>query len=203
MTKFIKQAPKVVGRLGPAMQALPDDHWRAFVRHYVDTGGRSATECARIGGWSDKTDGALSVAAHRVLHDERTQAAIQEESRRALTALAPIAVGVIKQIMENPTHKDQFRAAQGTLDRAGLHAISGVEVKHSGSVMIERKEQITQTVQLCAELGLDAKALLSKMGIIVDAEFNVVSDLDALPAPTHEVMETVIDDDDLYVGAAP
>jgi len=178
------------------MQALPNDHWRAFVQFFINTGGRSATECAMMAGFSDRSRNSLEVQGHVLVHDARIQAAIQEQSRSALLGLAPLAVGAMRGVLENSGHKDHIRAALGVLDRTGLHAVS--ETKMTSTVTIERKEQITQTIQLCAELGLDAKALLSKMGVMIDADFNVVSDQEALPAPYN-----ADEDEDLYTGGAP
>lgn len=193
----MKPARPTHGKLGPAMLALPNDHMRAFVQCFVDTGGRSATEAARMAGYSDNSSLSLRVHANRLAHDSRIQAAIQEQARNMMTAAAVMAVGTITTIAANPTHKDQLRAALAILDRTGLHAMT--ENKTTVEVSINRDEQIREVIAMCKEVGMDPRKVLGERGIVLDAEFQVVSDKAALPAP--KPLEDWDDDD--FTGTAP
>ena len=159
------------GKLGPAMLALPTDGMRAFVYAMLDTGGQNQMLCAKESGYTG-TERTLAVTGHRLAHDERVQAAIQEEARRRLNAGAILAVNTVLSIAANATHKDQLRAATAILDRTGLHTTS----EHK--VTVERSEDERAIIREIMEYGkkfnLDVKALLGAQGIdieTIDAEF--------------------------------
>lgn len=191
-----RPAPPIYGKMGPAMIALPTDNQRAFVQHWVQSGGRSAAECARIAGYSDPGTNAINVIAHRLAHDEKIQAAILEESRKMLQGLAPMAVGVITNVLGNPSHKDNLKAAGMVLDRVGMHA--KLETLNTTRNIEDRTTQIREAVELCRELGMDPRKLLGKFGVQLDAEFK------ELPAPEPDnVIDAEFTDENLFEGAAP
>jgi hypothetical protein len=81
------------GELGPAMRALPNNRWRAFVEFYVFasfTNGRknnfgAQAEAARKAGFGDARTRPKTLAqiGWKLTRDDRMIAAIGEESRNA------------------------------------------------------------------------------------------------------------------------
>ena len=105
--------------LGPAMLALPEQR-RRFVIAYTQSVSGNATEAARLAGYSDSSEGA-KVAAHRLLHDERIVAAIQEWTERAVFGRgAYIGIQALIEIAADPEHRDRFKAADSLADRTGF-----------------------------------------------------------------------------------
>jgi hypothetical protein len=121
MTAAKKQEP-TWGELGPAMRALPNDKWRAFVFALVsDTKGHgAATRAALAAGFGRPTTKrtTLTKDAYHLRHDERVIAAIAEESRKMLRVGHPEAVAALYNVIRDPTHRDHMRAVAALLDRA-------------------------------------------------------------------------------------
>jgi hypothetical protein len=109
------------GAYGPAMKALPNDRWRAFVRHMVsDTKGYgAATRAAWAAGFGKTTTkpSTLSKLAYQLSHDERMIAAIAEESRKITRVGHPEAVTALFNLVRNPEHRDHARAVAMVIDR--------------------------------------------------------------------------------------
>lgn len=109
------------GELGPAMRALPNDRWRAFVEFYLlEKPGRGAqTNAARKAGFGKLRTKAANMAriASRLMRDDRMAAAIAEESRKLLRGGAPEAAKAILELIRNPDHKDHARAIAMVIDR--------------------------------------------------------------------------------------
>lgn len=163
------------GKLGPAMLALPTDGMRAFVYAMLDTGGQNQMLCAKESGYTGN-ERTLAVTGHRLAHDERVQAAIQEEARRRMNAGAILAVNTVLSIAANSAHKDQLRAATAILDRTGLNATT----EHK--VTVERSEDERAMIREIMEYGkkfnLDIKALLGAQGIdlaAIEGEFTEIA----------------------------
>ena len=102
------------GEPGPAMKALPNDKWRAFVEFYLlENPGRGAqTNAARRAGFGSPRSKPIDMAhiGWRLMRDERMQAAIAEEARKLLRGSAPEAAKALVELIRNPDHKDHARA---------------------------------------------------------------------------------------------
>jgi len=144
------------GNLGPAMRALPTDRQRAFVLALFTLGTADYTKAARAAGYGGENPDNVRFIAHRIAHDDRVQAAIQEEARRRLHAGAITAVGVIHEAMADPDRRVALKAAHMLLDRAGLHPTT----EHK--VTVDNKSE--------AEALRDVKAILTRMGLSVDLQ---------------------------------
>lgn len=171
------------GRLGPAMKALPTDRMRAFVMAILDLGMVDHTRAAMMAGYASENREALRVQAHRLAHDERVQAAIQEEAKRRMTAGAAIAASKLVDFLNDPDKKVALRAIEMLMNRVGLHATTEhkVAVEHT----LNEAETIARIQNLAGLLGVDAQQLLGAAGValpapakpqgeVVDAEFTVV-----------------------------
>jgi hypothetical protein len=116
-----KRRDEIWGELGPAMRALPNDRWRAFVEHIVLAPpgyGAQANAYRRAGfGHARTTSETVVRMAWKLVRDERIQAAIAEESRKMLRAGAPEAVKALHNLIRNPDHKDHGKAIGMVLAR--------------------------------------------------------------------------------------
>ena len=105
---------EALGEYGPAMKALPNDKWRAFVEFYLlEEPGRGAqTNAARRAGFGSPRSKPIDMAhiGWRLMRDERMQAAIAEEARKLLRGSAPEAAKALIGLIRNPDHKDHARA---------------------------------------------------------------------------------------------
>jgi hypothetical protein len=112
---------EVLGEYGPAMRALPNHRWRAFVEFYLlENPGRGAqTNAARRAGFGNARTSPLNMAhiAWRLMRDERIQAAIAEEARKLLRGSAPEATKALIELVRNPEHKDHVRGIAMMLAR--------------------------------------------------------------------------------------
>ena len=117
----MKGKPRTLTKVGPKMAALPNDKWRAFVRLHMARPREHGELNVRQAGFAGKSSVACRVQAHRLLHDERVQEAIIEESRRGLVTLAPAAVLTVGDILSDKTEKasDRLTAAKAVFDRSG------------------------------------------------------------------------------------
>jgi phage terminase small subunit len=107
------------GEYGPAMRALPNNRWRAFVDFYLlepPTHG-AQTRAARRAGYQGKGPLQTAQIATKLMHDPRMQAAIAEESRAMLRAAAPDAVKSLLNLVRDPEHRDHARGIAMVLAR--------------------------------------------------------------------------------------
>jgi hypothetical protein len=130
-----------LGELGPAMKALPNDRWRAFVEFYVlgtITNSRknnfgAQAEAARKAGFGGPktTPQVMTHLAWKLMRDDRVISAIAEESRKLLRSGAPEAVKAARNGVRDPTHKDHARFVAMILDRADpLESHQTIDVIH-------------------------------------------------------------------------
>lgn len=161
------------GDLGPAMRALPE-RMRAFVVALMETGSGPGSygRCARMAGYTG-TDSTISASASRLVHDDRIQAAIIEESKRRLTGGLIVAVSSLVAMVDPDSDillsaKDRLRAIELLLNRAGLPSQSEqkVTVTHQTASDAEMRKRIGT---LARELGMDPEKLLGKD--VIEGEF--------------------------------
>lgn len=148
------------GRLGPAMSRL-NERQRRFVWALLDQRKRNLGMAARKAGYCVTSWGGQRVAGHRLSHDERVMAAIQEEASRRLESSAYMAADVLVQIASNPqeSSKERRAAAIALLDRSGHGASQNINVHktvedRTGAAMAARIEAFAK------KLGMDPQGLL-------------------------------------------
>jgi phage terminase small subunit len=152
--------------LGPAMRALRSDVQRKFVIAYATNGGNAIQACKAAGYLGTKMSG------WRLLQRSDVQDALRELCEYELKSLTPAALMRMRQVLDDPNHKDHARTIFAVLDRTGLHAISETKT----TVAVDDKH-LTQAIKMLAgELGLDAKRLLGGPKV-VDAEVVEVDEL--------------------------
>jgi hypothetical protein len=159
------------GELGPALKALPNDRWRAFVEFYLletYTNGHkgnygSLARAARKAGFGGPktTPRAMAHIGWRLMRDDRMVAAVAEESRKLLRSGAPEAVKAVHRGVRDPTHKDHARFVGMVLDRADpIESRSFVEITHKTDPDMESLEEL----RALRELGTPREKLLFLFG---------------------------------------
>lgn len=164
-----------LGKLGPAMQALTPMQ-RLFVDELLSAGDDNHTRAARAAGYSDKSNG-CTVVGHRLAHDEKILIAIREEGERRIGSSVAMATSVVADIARTQGHRQQLKAAEMILNRAGLHA----RTEHNVNVHHRKTDDASLTAEisaLCKTLGIDPKKLLGGQAPlpVLDADFQEVTD---------------------------
>ncbi len=125
-----KQITVISDNLGPAMSAL-NERQRAFVVAMFDLGPKGTyAEAARQAGYPDNDTGYIRLAAHRMAHNEKVQAALREEAGRRATGLLPLANAMMHNIMSDPAHPDHLKALKHMQAIGGLQPVAKIEVVH-------------------------------------------------------------------------
>lgn len=112
---------------------------------------------------------------YELMRDEGILAALREESTKRLAGAALVGVNVMLEIANNPSHKDQYRAAKDLAAINGFTAEQRIVVEH---ISHDSKAQIEQIKDMATQLGLDPKQLIQSAGI-VEAEY---SEVEAAPS---------------------
>lgn len=166
MTKQRQIAPveHVDGELGPAMAAL-NEKQRLFVRALFESPKKhgAAVYAARVAGYGTSTSSVRSMAniASRLSSDPKVQDAIQEESRKYVTTLGPLAVRALKNLAGTPSHRDHGRALGMIIDRVlPTQSTHTVKVQHDATPgMRDTAAALARISELAAQFGIDARSL--------------------------------------------
>lgn len=175
MTKAIStHVDYAEGRLGPAMRAL-NERQRQFVFALLEQGTTNYTRAAAVAGYGN-TDESRKVIAHRLAHDPKILAAMQEEGKSRITAGVVMAASELVRIAEdsNTPTREKLRALEMIMNRGGLHAMT-----ESRQTIVHETDEgaaVARIRDLAATLGLDPKKLLGSVGV-VDAEFIEVTEV--------------------------
>jgi hypothetical protein len=157
---------EVLGEYGPAMRALPNHRWRAFVEFYLlENPGRGAqTNAARRAGFGNARTSPLNMAhiAWRLMRDERMQAAIAEEARKVLRGCAPEAAKALIELVRDPEHKDHARGIAMVLARTDPE-ITRHDMNIVHKVVNEDDESLAE-LRALRELGTAREKLIELFG---------------------------------------
>lgn len=159
------------GHFGPHMKALTAMQQR-FVLALLIQGTSDYSAAAKEAGYSTNTPGSLYAASSRLAHDAKVQAALHEESQRTLNGLAPLALAKLKlRVGDDSAPKEQLKAVEMTLNRAGLHARTEhkVVVEHATD-----EEKIARIMALAKAMNLDPAQLLGEAGVVIEGEYTEV-----------------------------
>ena len=141
---------------GPAMAQLTDLQ-RKFVLAMMSDPFGTATDWARLAGYSDIANG-CKVAGHHAVHDPKIETAVYEMTRALLHTVGPaVATATLLRVAADPKHKHHLRAAELIANRVGFHEVSEVRVEHTHVSASAARERISQ---LAAKHGLDPQKLL-------------------------------------------
>jgi hypothetical protein len=160
------------GQLGPALKALPNPRWIAFVEFYLletytnthkNNYAAQARAARKAGFGSPKsTSRTMAHIGWRLMRDDRIIAAISEESRKLLRAGAPEAVKAVHAGVRNSDHKDHARFVAMVLDRADpVESRSFVEVTHK---TIDPDMEALEELRALRQLGTSRDKLFELFG---------------------------------------
>jgi phage terminase small subunit len=151
----------VVGDFGPAMRGLTELQQK-FVLAMFSSPLSNATRWVKLAGFTAANGNVARVTAHRLMHDPKIAAAVQEFAGQHLSVVGPaLSLGVMMKIARTRGHKDQFKAAAAIANRSGFHETTEhrVTVDHrdqTGDAVIERIKAAA------AKLGVDPAVLLGQ-----------------------------------------
>jgi hypothetical protein len=154
------------GQLGPAMRALPNNKWRAFVEFYLlEEPGRGAqTAAARRARFGKPKSTPLNMAriASRLVHDERMIAALAEESRKIVRGGAPEAAKALLALVRNPEHRDHARGIAMVLSRTDPEVTrQDINVVHR---LVDPDTEALEELRALRALGTPPAKLLELFG---------------------------------------
>jgi hypothetical protein len=152
------------GEYGPAMRALPNDRWRAFVEFLLlEPPTRGAqTRAARRAGFKETRPAYLARMALRLMRDERIIAVIGEESRKMLRAAAPDAVKQLLALVRNSEHRDHARAIGMVLARTDPEIQrTDLQVTHR---VIDADQEALEELRAARALGATREKLIELFG---------------------------------------
>jgi hypothetical protein len=155
------------GQLGPAMQALPNAKWRAYVYHLITqkSGHGALTRAARAAGFGkNSTPTNLAKLAWRLSREERVIAAVAEESKKVIRLGHPEAAAAVINLIRNPKHRDHMRAVDAVLSRADpieSHSRHNIEVLHR---TIDPDREALEELRALRHLGTPREKLLALFG---------------------------------------
>jgi phage terminase small subunit len=153
------------GELGPAMRALPNNRWRAFVQFLLlepPTHG-AQTRAARRAGYGAKSRPLqLAQIATKLMHDPRMQAAIAEESRKLLRAGAPDAVKALLNLVRDPEAKDHVRGIAMVLSRTDPE-VQRIDT-HVTHRVVSADEEALEELRAARALGATRDKLIELFG---------------------------------------
>jgi hypothetical protein len=154
---------------GPAMSAL-NERQKLFTRALFEAPRKhgAAVFAARAAGYGTPTSSVQSFAsiASRLCSDPKIQDAIQEESRKYVTTLGPMAVRALKNLLGTPGHRDHGRAVGILMERiAPVESTHNVRVTHDATPSFKETAQVLERI---AELA--AKFSVRLPPLIIDGE---------------------------------
>jgi hypothetical protein len=153
-------APVADACYGRAMAAL-NDRQRAFVAAIFEAPRKhgAAAFAVRAAGYGSPTSSTQSIASigSRLCSDPKIQEAIQEESRKYITTLGPMAVRALKNLLGTPAHKDHGRAVGLLMDRiAPTESTHLVKVEHDASPGLRATADVLKRIaERAAQAGVD------------------------------------------------
>ena len=160
--------------LGPAMRDLTVMQRRFVIALVTDSRANGSTAAAAAGYAGDAKK--MAEIGSRLRHHPKVVAAIHEEALKRLLGARLLATGVVVEIAADQTVRaaDRLKAAEMILNRTGI-----IEETRTEMVVTHKHDPADVTKEIIAmakQLNLDPRALLGKYGVVLDAEFEVVSD---------------------------
>jgi hypothetical protein len=160
------------GELGPAMRALPNDRWRAFVEFYLlktcangskNNYGAQANAARKAGFGAPKTTSrAMAHIGWRLMRDDRIIAAVAEESRKIVRAGAPEAAKALLNLVRDPEHRDHARAIAMVMARTDPEVQQhDLQVTHR---IVDPDEEAIEELRAARALGATREKLIELFG---------------------------------------
>lgn len=159
------------GEYGPAMAVLTEKQ-RAFVAAAISNPTAPANELCKLAGYQNSENG-QRVNGHRLMHDERILAAIEEEARKRVRLGGVIGIEGLIAIATN-THAedaDRLKACIALADRGGF----GARTEHK--VTVERVDD-GRVLELAARFAAEFRLGNAKLigGNVIEGKAKEIAD---------------------------
>ena len=164
-TDLVDPSEKVTG---PALAALMGRQ-RKFVLALLTYGAdpAAARHAARDAGYDP-------MYGYQLLRDDRVLKAIREEATKTVAGAALEGVQIMLEIARDKNDTSRFQAAKHLMALNGFTTEQRVVVEH---IDRDSREKIEYVRRMAEQLGMDARTLIEQAGIIIDADFEVVEQL--------------------------
>ena len=154
------------GAMGPAMRALPNNQWRAFVEFYLleKPGHGAQTRAARQAGFGNPNTTPLNLAriASRLMRDDRIVAALTEEARKIVRGGGVEASKALMNLVRDPEHRDHARAIAMVLARTDPEIQRhDLQVTHK---ILDPVEEELEELRAARAIGATREKLLELFG---------------------------------------
>jgi hypothetical protein len=156
-------------RYGPKMAALTEKQ-RNFVIAMIDHRFATGAALAQLAGYAGN-DAALRVKGCQSRQDHRILDACAEEMESRMPGCGAMSMAALKKIVEDPLHKDHFKAVVALADRSGYSPVARQEIKvthkdMTGDAMIARIKELALKHKLDTNFFLG----LSRDPVLIDAK---------------------------------
>jgi phage terminase small subunit len=160
--------------LGPAMRAL-NPAQRRFALAAVHFPLAKDWQIAKAAGYSDFSHGALRVNAHRLFHNDKVLAAINELAIKEIRSSALLGIATIKKIARRDGDKDQLKAAVHLVGLAGHTVEQKISVQQTVTDTTDKgiEDRIRRAAEKLVKLGHDPAKLLG-LPAPIEGEFSVI-----------------------------
>jgi hypothetical protein len=152
--------------LGPAMAVLTPRERRFVVELFMP--GMTAAAAAQIAGFGN-ADGSskretLARIARRKMTKPHIVAAIAEEQRHVVRALAPSAVRALREILGNRAHKDRLKAARTVFARTDPEHVDHYHQHDVRVTAVDHEAETLKALKWMLQAGVPRSKLLEHFG---------------------------------------
>jgi phage terminase small subunit len=185
----------------PEMAALPTDQMRQFVENlFVHPNHAQAARAAGYGrrhdGQGESTAHAMAVISNRLLRDPRIIAARNAAQKILRRQYGPKALNVIGHILDDPQHKDAYKAARDILE---LEDTTVTKTETTVNVKVDHTRDALDTLRYMKSIGATREMLEAHFGFsglsryeellaiedrksanVIDGEFTEVKSIDPM-----------------------
>ena len=165
--------------LGPHMRRLNERQKKYVIAYLMNPSSTGHTQAAIDAGYGNGKYEHAKQQAWLLSHNPKVLAALKEEADRRMKFGIIIAASRLIEIVEDKSHKDNFKAVVETLNRGGLI----VETQHR--VITENDDSLLSVVERVKKqalaLGLDPVQLLATIGMTLDDNGEVIQNQKADP----------------------
>jgi len=151
---------------GPAMAALTPRERRFVVELFVP--GVTAAAAARAAGFGNEdgssTPDTLARIARRKMTRPHIVAAIAEEQRHVVRALAPSAVRALREILGNRGHKDRLKAARTVFARTDPEQVDHYHQHDHRVTVTDHTAETLKALRWMLDAGVPREKLIEHFG---------------------------------------
>ncbi len=160
---------------GPAMRVL-SPLMRQFVQVMIENPGCNRSEAAKAAGYSPVSAGGLRVTVHRLMHDSRVLAAMDELTTQRLQSTTLVAAAALEQLILGGRAKDKdlLKAIGMVLDRTGHSAAQTINVNKTVTRKVDASEAMSRIAEFRQKFPEQFAKLTGSAPPVIEGEFTEV-----------------------------